>query len=798
MKKFILTLSVSFMLLSALNLNADYSDFTRRTTAFNSINVGGSYIAPTFTDIDGDGLIDLVIGNNAGALFHYEQASTHSTTFSSVSGSGINSIDIGTDATPTFTDLDGDGLLDLIIGNNNGMLNHYEQNSSGSTSFTSVGYLSSIDIGSRSAPTFTDVDGDGLLDLIIGTSGYPGNGYLKHYEQNSTNSTSFTFLSSSPISSIDEGSTSLPTFTDLDGDGLLDLIFGYSGSISHYEQASANSTTFTWITNSFAGISVSYKAFPAFTDFDGDNHLDMLVGDYYTGIEHWEGDYAVPSTIWTGTKSNDWSNKANWISGLLGTSSVSVTIPLVYKYPTLSSAGTCNDITIANSATTEIAYNGSLTVSGTLTNNGTLTIKSTSSGSGSLLHNTSNVNATVESYISENKWHMVSAPINNALSGIFLNLYLMRFDETDTSWHYISVTDYDLTEGKGFMAWSASGTTGNATVNYEGVLNDGNINVTGLSYTSSHPEAARGWNMVGNPYPSAINWDSIWTRTNLDATAYIYDGANYLTWNGTTGTHPNGDIASGQGFWVKANDAGASLTIPQSERKHSTQVFYKDGEQLNLLFLNVEGNGYADKMIVQFNDEATAGFDGEFDAWKFKGDEAAPQLYSVYNENELTVNILPFEGENMIIPVNFEAGTEGFYTITTTDLENFYESVEVYLEDLKENNMVDLRQVSSYAFYAEPIDGQDRFLLHFSNTAFGTDENTINDDLNIYSYNKDVYVTVPENTRGNIVIYNMMGQEVANAAVNSVLNKITLERSAYYIVKVLSNKNMVTKKVFIK
>ena len=62
----------------------------------------------------------------------------------------------------------------------------------------------------------------------------------------------------------------------------------------------------------------------------------------------------------------------------------------------------------------------------------------------------------------------------------------------------------------------------------------------------------------------------------------------------------------------------------------------------------------------------------------------------------------------------------------------------------------------------------------------------------------DVYVSVPANTKGDIVVYNLMGQEVARTIITDVLNKVTLNKSAYYVVKVMSNESVVTKKVFVK
>jgi hypothetical protein len=348
------------------------------------------------------------------------------------------------------------------------------------------------------------------------------------------------------------------------------------------------------------------------------------------------------------------------------------------------------------------------------------------------------------------------------------------------------------------MAWSPSGSTGNAIISYDGPLNNGDINVTGLSYTISQPVNDRGWNMVGNPYTSAINWNSNWARTNLDATAYIYNNGNYITWNGITGTHPNGDIAPGQGFFIKANATGAALTIPQSERKHSSQAFYKNGPQMDELFLTVEGNGYSDKMIVQFNDEATAGFDNNFDAWKLKGDAAAPQMYSVSANNELTVNTLAFQGENMIVPINFEAGTNGLFTLSVSNLGNFGLTSEIWLEDLRDNNMIDLTQVSSYGFNSNINDNTNRFLLHFGNPLGIEDEDL--STLDIYSYGDRVYIQKPEGFNGQIEIYDMLGQEIiSRKATGEGLENIKITSgTAYYLVKTQSGNKLVTKKVFIK
>ena len=246
----------------------------------NRFDVGRN-AKPTIIDIDNDGLLDMIVGKyeelGDNTFDHYEQVSPNSDSFVLIT-ENFNNIN---GYTSTFKDIDNDGLLDLIIGDGGagGQMSHYEQESPGSYNFLFVSWnFSGIDITISIAPTFIDIDNDGLLDLIFGES----YGRLYHYEQDSINSYNFVQITSN-FNGIDTGWGSIPIFGDIDNDGLLDLMVGGSNGLYHYEQESASSYNFTFITQNFNGINVKSPA-PALVDINNDSLLDLMVGVRNGGI----------------------------------------------------------------------------------------------------------------------------------------------------------------------------------------------------------------------------------------------------------------------------------------------------------------------------------------------------------------------------------------------------------------------------------------------------------------------------------------------------------------------------------
>jgi hypothetical protein len=229
--------------------------------------------SPCLVDIDGDGLLDLLLGTARGNILRYEQRSAGTLDFALQERDFLALYGRESETRPEAADLDGNGLIDLLIGCNAGHFRHYEQTAAGSYDFRlRAEKFNAIDVGAHSGCAIADRDGDGRLELIATESSSP----LHVYRQNTPGDTLFTEISAPAYPGIDSYPELL--VRDLDGDGLLDMLISHnSGTILHLRQAAAASDSFTVVTDAFGGITGTRHTAMESADINGDGRLELLL-----------------------------------------------------------------------------------------------------------------------------------------------------------------------------------------------------------------------------------------------------------------------------------------------------------------------------------------------------------------------------------------------------------------------------------------------------------------------------------------------------------------------------------------
>jgi len=375
--------------------------------------------------------------------------------------------------------------------------------------------------------------------------------------------------------------------------------------------------------------------------------------------------------------------------------------------------------------------------------------------------------AKVEQYLEKNQWHIISTPASNENIGAYMWMFIYSWDEPSATFTPLSYpTSLPLNVGEGYHAWAYTewaphpASPDAAVMN--GMLNKNDVNIT-LDYTPASSES--GWNLIGNPFPCAIDWngDTTWNLHNVDATVYLYDhggSGNYATWNhnismGTNGKY-NGYIAATQGFWVKTNATNPSITLPESQRLLSdTTEFYKESKITeNILRLHVDGNKYSDECIIGFIPDASIGFDSQYDAYHLFTEMLSPDIYTMTGEILRAMDFYPSVEDQEIVPVGFQPGVKGNFTIRVTGAESFDTDIPVYIEDKKDNIFQDLRADPVYVFASNPLDEPYRFNIHFAQQK-EMDENTLTSQIHIYAFNKMIYVDIPAKLNGDITVCNL-------------------------------------------
>jgi hypothetical protein len=230
---------------------------------------------PHLADVDADGDVDAIVGGGDGSTVFFENTGTAQTP---AFADGVDLVDVGSDSAPSFADVDGDGDLDGLIGEIDGNV-LFLRNTGSAQSPAFAAPVSNpfglADIGAFSAPVFADLDDDGDLDALVGAS----DGHTLFF-RNTGSAAEPAFVP--PAGLAFEDADSRPAFVDIDDDGDLDAFAGYSGSTLFFENVgNARVPAFSApATNPFGlADTASFDNSPAFADIDDDGDFDAFVTD---------------------------------------------------------------------------------------------------------------------------------------------------------------------------------------------------------------------------------------------------------------------------------------------------------------------------------------------------------------------------------------------------------------------------------------------------------------------------------------------------------------------------------------
>ena len=501
---------------------------------------------------------------------------------------------------------------------------------------------------------------------------------------------------------------------------------------------------------------VDMKTQTTFTDVGWDFNniwvMDPAVNDGYPYLRAF---YTVQQPFaWTGNIDTVWEKSGNWSTNTIPQPDQNIIIPNVTNKPVISSAVTISGITINLNSRLTVGPKGSLTVNDTFNNQaGTsgFIVASSPEGTGSFIFQGTTPGSFQRYIANKETWQMLSSPVQSqSISGDFTPMGDpadsygdgTRFDfylwhEPDTSWVYLLHQDAwnaanghsNFSAGRGYLV---SYLDPNTTKTFSGDLNHGTIS---LLVTKTNGEGDYfGNNLLGNPYPSSIDWKAAsgWNRTPLEQDED--GGYDIWIWNESEenyGVYNNGSgsdegtlgvtryIAPNQGFFVRASVSG-TISMNDAVRVHQgadnwikANHFVQYDPTIYRLRLRLEENDgpRADEVILEFGHQKEKGSPKLFSFL-----ETAPSLYMPTHNQDYSIRLMKSMDTNPVVPLSFTAGREGQYTLKAGFA--FQNPKMALLEDLHTGATHDFTTGNDYTFFAHPKDKPGRFVLRFKEGNF--------------------------------------------------------------------------------
>jgi len=372
----------------------------------------------------------------------------------------------------------------------------------------------------------------------------------------------------------------------------------------------------------------------------------------------------------------------------------------------------------------------------------------------------------------------------------------------------------------------------------------GRANYTGADFAGNNgvniTNKDDNWNLIGNPYPSAINALDflnlnaniegsvrVWTHGTSPSTSiqnpiynsyvYNYTVDDYIVYNGTgTVSGPsgfNGFIAGGQSFMVNMNDGAAAtgtVTFNNSLRNinHNNEQFYRQSlrntngtDEKHRIWLDLaNANNNSTRTLIGYVSNATYEKDRLYDAvTNALGNGMA--IFSTINNERMAIQgrTLPFDNQDKV-PLGIKVPTSGTYSIGLSALDGLFATDQkIYLEDRQLNVIHDLKANPYFFTLSVPGFVHDRFVLRYTNTTLSNDdfEATAN-SVAVYA-NESINVSSSLERIKDVLVYDVLGRVITEKKnINGNTTELTNVRPTQspLIVKVtLENGQTITKKV---
>lgn len=352
------------------------------------------------------------------------------------------------------------------------------------------------------------------------------------------------------------------------------------------------------------------------------------------------------------------------------------------------------------------------------------------------------------------------------------------------------------------------------TITLSGTVNNGNLPVT---VSNNNRTYTQGFNLVGNPYPSPIDW-FLATRTNVNNAIYFFN-ASGDEWSGVYSSYVNGTttgdasniIPSMQGFFVQASAISGTLGFSNAMRTLDSNPTFKaasfDSRPIMKFSASYDqNNAIPDNYVLYLDNKTTRRFDPEFDAVKMiNTDISVPNLYEVSdNSYNLSISGIPDPVDSLTrIPMGIKALKNGWINLVATDLSKLPTDRTIYLEDKSNNLLQDLGKNPKYKFYTSAGEINNRFALVMA--IVGMNPIIDNPDKlftlsRLTTDNLLIKVNLPARELGELRITNMLGQLMASKSVSA---NQTIEvgdgwKSGVYVVTLSSGKRSYSEKTIIR